>query len=80
MEPEPQRATGRDSLSSRLLLFTIGSILLIELFIFIPSSVGRRDTWLDNRIEAARIAALALEAAPSQRVSESLTQELLDNA
>lgn len=74
------RLNWRDSLSSRLLFLTIAAILLIELVIFIPSAVGRRDTWLDNRVQAARIAALALEAAPSQLVSEDLSEELLNNA
>lgn len=80
MALEPQRPGWRDSLSSKLLVFTIGSILLIELVIFIPSAVSMRNTWLQNRIEAARIAALALEASPSQRVSEELSVELLENA
>ncbi|MEM7005430.1 MAG: HAMP domain-containing sensor histidine kinase [Pseudomonadota bacterium] len=77
---EPKGTGWRDSLSVKLLALTIGAILLIELVIFIPSAVSRRDAWLNERTQAARIAALALEAAPSQRVSEELAQQLLDNA
>lgn len=80
MPDTSHRLHWRDSLSSRLLVLTIGAILLIELVIFIPSSVGQRDTWIDNRVQAARIAALALQAAPSQMVSEELSVELLNNA
>lgn len=70
----------RDSLSVRLLAFVIGIIMLVELLIFIPSAVTFRDNWVDDRIQAAGIAALALEAAPSQRVSDELSNELLQNA
>ncbi|MEO1405257.1 MAG: HAMP domain-containing sensor histidine kinase [Pseudomonadota bacterium] len=77
---EPNGTGWRDSLSVKLLALTIGAILLIELIIFVPSAVSRRDAWLSERTQAARIAALALEAAPSQRVSEELAQQLLDNA
>jgi len=80
MSEGPQRTGWQESLSSRLLVLTIGAILLIELIIFVPSAVTRRDNWIDNRVQATRIAALALEAAPSQRVSEELSADLLRNA
>lgn len=70
----------RDSLSVRLLAITIGVILLVELMIFIPSAINFRDNWLDERLQAARLAMLSLEAAPSQSVSEELSRELLENA
>jgi len=70
----------RDSLSVRLLGITIGIILLVELIIFIPSAINFRDNWLDERLQASRIAVLSLEAAPSQSVSEELSLELLENA
>ncbi|MEM9669215.1 MAG: HAMP domain-containing sensor histidine kinase [Pseudomonadota bacterium] len=77
---EPNSTGWRDSLSVKLLALTIGAVLLIELIIFIPSAISRRDAWLNERTQAARIAALALEAAPSQRVSEELAEQLLENA
>lgn len=70
----------RDSLSIRLLGITIGVILLVELFIFVPSSVGFRNNWLNDRIQAARLAALALEVAPGQEISDEFSKELLENA
>ena len=69
-----------DRLSVQLLAFVIGIILLVELIIFVPSSVTFRDNWIDDRVQAATIAALALEAAPSQRVSDELSEDLLENA
>lgn len=70
----------RDSLSVRVLAITIVVILLVELIIFIPSAMNFRDNWLDERLQSARIAVLALEAAPTREVSEELSKELLGNA
>lgn len=70
----------QDSLSVRLLAITIAIILLVELIIFVPSAVGFRDNWIDDRLQAASVAALALEAAPSKTVSDELSAELLENA
>ena len=80
MEEKSSSPSWRDSLSVRLLAITIGVILLVELIIFVPSAMNFRDNWLDERLQAARIAVLALEAAPSQQVSEELSVELLNRA
>lgn len=76
-DPSPR---WHDRLSVQLLGFVIGIILLVELIIFVPSAVTFRDNWIDDRVQAATIAALALEAAPSQRVSDELSEDLLENA
>ena len=78
--PEPNTSQWMDGLSVRLLGVTISIILLVELLIFIPSAVNFRDNWIDERVQAARIATLALDASPSRRVSEELSEELLANA
>ena len=39
-----------------------------------------RHDWLQDQVEAGRLAALALKAAPSRMVSEELAAELLDSA
>lgn len=67
-------------LSFRLFAITIISILIVEALIFIPSASKERTDWLNERLSAARIAALSLEAAPSRMVSEELSEELLKNA
>ncbi len=68
------------SLSSRLFVITLVAILLIEAIIFVPSLGNLRQAWLNERVEAARIAALALDAAPTRMVSEELSQSLLTSA
>ena len=69
-----------DSLSVRLFLVTIGVILLVEFIVFLPSAANYRENWLNERVQAARIAALSLEAAPSRMVSEELSNDLLMRA
>ncbi|MEL7033563.1 MAG: HAMP domain-containing sensor histidine kinase [Pseudomonadota bacterium] len=70
----------RDSLSFRLFLIAIASVLVVEALIFVPSATNYRNDWLNDQIEAGRLAALSLEAAPSRMVSEELEQELLESA
>ncbi|MEQ9317055.1 MAG: HAMP domain-containing sensor histidine kinase [Henriciella sp.] len=59
---------------------TIFAILLVEFLVFLPSAANYRNNWLDTRVQAARIAALSLEAAPSRMVSEELSNDLLMRA
>jgi len=68
------------SLLARLFALTLAAILLVELLIFLPSASDRRTNWIETRVEAARTAALALEAAPSRMVSKELSDELLVSA
>lgn len=76
----PRGLRWRDSLSFRLFLIAISAVLVVEALIFIPSATNYRNIWLKDQIEAGRLAALALEAAPSRMVSEELEQELLKSA
>ena len=70
----PSLASG---LSARLLLLTIGFVMLAEVLIFAPS-IGRfRLTYLEERLAAGHLAILALEATPDHMVSPELTMELL---
>jgi signal transduction histidine kinase len=67
-------------LSARLLVLTIAFVMLAEVLIYTPS-IGRfRLVWLEERLAAAHLAILALEATPDQMVSESLQMELLSHA
>jgi signal transduction histidine kinase len=65
------------SLSARLLVLTIIFVLIGEIFIYVPSVARYRHVYLQERIEAARIAALAVEAAPDRMVTEELRKMLL---
>ncbi|KCZ47004.1 MULTISPECIES: HAMP domain-containing sensor histidine kinase [unclassified Hyphomonas] len=77
---QPASARWYHGLSFRLFGFTLAAILFVEGLIFIPSASGFRNAWLAERLQAARIAALALDASPSRMVSEELAQQLLENA
>lgn len=59
---------------------TAGFVLFAELLIY-PVLVGSvRNSWLEQRGQAAQIAALAVEAAPDGRVSDELSIQLLARA
>lgn len=67
-------------MSARLLALTVLFVLLAEVLIFLPSASNFRRSWLDDRVEAAQIASLAVAAAPDFMVSDELAHELLANA
>jgi signal transduction histidine kinase len=73
--PSPYR-----SLSARLLVLTIGFVLLGEVLIYVPSISRFRKVYLEERIAAAHLATLSLEAAESGRVDPELEAELLAHA
>ncbi|MGL4637569.1 MAG: sensor histidine kinase [Beijerinckiaceae bacterium] len=64
-------------LSSRLLVLTILFVMLAEVLIFVPSIANFRNSWLNDRLAAARTAALVLEAAPDDALPEQLVKDLL---
>jgi signal transduction histidine kinase len=67
------------NLSARLLLLTVAFVMLAEVLIYAPS-VGRfRLVYLEERLAAAHLAILALDATPDQMISEGLERELLDH-
>ncbi|MEM9740378.1 MAG: HAMP domain-containing sensor histidine kinase [Pseudomonadota bacterium] len=71
-----REAGWQHSLSVRLFWLTISVVLLVELIVFVPSAASYRASWLDDRAQAARIASLAVEAAPSRDVSMELSDSL----
>ena len=73
----PRAASG---LSARLLVLTVLFVLLGEIFIYVPSISRHRLVFLEERIDAARIAALAVEASPDGMVTEELRAALLKRA
>jgi signal transduction histidine kinase len=75
-EAEP-RAGRRLGLSARLLLLTVAFATLAVALIAVPSVASFRRNWLTDRIAAAQIAALVLDAAPEERLSEDLANRLL---
>lgn len=65
------------SLSARLLILTIFFVMVAEVLIYAPSIARFRMSWLEERISAAHLATLALEATPTRMVSPELEKELL---
>jgi signal transduction histidine kinase len=68
------------SLSARLLVLTAAFVLLSEVLIYVPSIARFRKVYLEERIAAAHLATLSLEASPSGRIGPRLEQELLSQA
>ena len=67
-------------LSSRLLILTILFVALAGLLI-LPSSMAQfEERWLEDRVRAAELASLAVDAAPNQVVSDKLSNQLLTGA
>ncbi|MBT5495814.1 MAG: HAMP domain-containing histidine kinase [Alphaproteobacteria bacterium] len=67
------------SLSARLLVLTIFFVMLAEVLIFGPSVARYRVSWLDEKLGAAHLAVLALDATPDGMVSEMLRNQLLSH-
>jgi signal transduction histidine kinase len=67
-----------NSLSGRFLILTTIFVMLAEILIFVPSIARFREDYLQNRLERAQIASLALLA--DDMIDSALEQELLENA
>ena len=68
------------SLSAKLLMVTVGLVMLAEVLIFVPSVAFSREVWLEDHLASGQIAGLALEANPDATLSRELEAELLANA
>ncbi len=64
-------------LSGRLFLLTVAFVALAEVLIYVPTVANYRRMWLSDRIAAAQVAALVLDASPDQHVSDRLEVRLL---
>jgi uncharacterized membrane protein YdjX (TVP38/TMEM64 family) len=67
-------------LSARLLLLTALFVMLAELLILAPSLASYEEGRLEERVRAAELASLAVEASPDQVVTDTLAGELLNGA
>jgi signal transduction histidine kinase len=65
------------SVSEKLLMLTTGFIMLAQIFIYVPSIAQFRDNWLGDRLAAARVAALVIEATPADSMPETTIQQML---
>ncbi|TXN23802.1 HAMP domain-containing histidine kinase [Methylobacterium sp. WL9] len=73
---QPRRRS-RLGLSARLFLVTVAFVALAEIMIYVPAVASYRKSWLADRMTAAAVAALVLDATPDHHVSDALVQRLL---
>ncbi|MCJ2082875.1 sensor histidine kinase [Methylobacterium sp. J-090] len=67
----------RLGLSGRVFLLTIALVGLCEILIYVPTVANYRVMWLSDRIAAAYVAALVIDATPDHTVSVDLTERIL---
>ena len=67
-----------NTLSGRFLILTTLFVMLAEILIFVPSVARFRADYLQDRLERAQIASLALLA--DDMIAPELEAELLENA
>jgi signal transduction histidine kinase len=74
------RAVGESpfGLSARLLVMTVAFVMLAEVLIYVPSIANFRRNWLNDRLAAAQVAALVLDAAPAESLPADLEARLLE--
>ncbi|MFN3687208.1 sensor histidine kinase [Salinarimonas sp.] len=73
--PSARRGIG---LSGRLLVLTIAFVMLAEVLIYVPSVARFQNSWLSDRLAAAQIAALVLDADAEGPVGEAVERKLLE--
>jgi len=66
-------------LAARLLLITLGFVLLTQVIFFVPRVAAYRESQLRDRLSAAYTAALVFGAAPDGMLSKELTKQILDS-
>lgn len=64
-------------LSSKLLLLTIGFVMLAEMLLFVPSAASFRQDWLSERAQQAGLLAQALTGVPDYEASEILLEQFM---
>lgn len=67
----------RFGLSGKLLVLTILFVMIVQVLIYVPAVSIFRLNWLNDRLAAARTAALVLYAAPSGMVPDDLARDIL---
>lgn len=70
----------RRSLSSKLLALTVLFVLFAQLVVLIPSVSTQRLDWLNERLEAAYLVGLALDAPGGEMISSETAEQLFATA
>ena len=64
-------------LSGKLLILTVGFILLAEVLIFVPSVANMRLRWLEDRLNTAAAAAIVIDGLQPAELPRALQKETL---
>lgn len=75
--PRPLLPSLDRGLSARLLVLTIGFVMLSEVLIYVPSIARFRLSYLEGRIGAAYLSSLALQLLPEDKLDSNVEMELL---
>lgn len=71
------RPRAPDGLSARLLLLTVAFTLAVEALILAPSAASFHERWLRDRLQAAELASVGVEALPYSAVEDDTAEQLL---
>lgn len=74
---ERLRPHAPDGLSSRLLILTAAFALAVEALILFPNAASFHERWLRDRLQAAELASVGVEALPYSAVEDDTAAELL---
>ena len=74
---ERLRPRAPDGLSSRLLLLTVAFTLAVEALIMAPNLAAFHERWLRDRLQAAELASVGVEALPYSAVEDDTAAELM---
>ena len=74
---EPRRLRAPDGLSARLFLLTAAFALAVEALIVAPNLAAFHERWLRDRLQAAELASVGVEALPYSAVEDDTAAELM---
>lgn len=74
---ERLRPQAPDGLSARLLLLTVVFTLAVQALIVAPNAASFHERWLMDRIQAAELASVGVEALPYSAVDDQTAEQLL---
>ena len=77
LAPPGWRPHPPDGMSSRLLALTAVFTLAVELLIIMPSAASFHERWLRDRLQAAELASVGIEALPYNAVEDETAAELM---
>lgn len=72
-----RRMAPPDGMASRLLVLTAVFTLAVELLIVMPSAASFHERWLRDRLQAAELASVGVEALPYSAVEDETAAELM---